>query len=248
MKTGGQYICLWVMAGMGAIWAACFLLFPGFTPPLSPSLSAEQVAEFYRDPDNLWRARYSMILLNWFGFGLLPLYGVIVVQMKRMKLFSDVLPYGYLAAATSGAGLFATTDLYFLLAAFRPERDPAITQLINDLAWLNFTAPVGFLIAQNVALALCIFFDKQAEPIFPKWLAYFNIMIAALIAPAAMSAMTLEGPFAWDGVWSFWVRLGAITLWTLVMLGMCWGAVARQKREEELGLSRAGAAPQGAPA
>jgi len=231
MKTGGQYICLWLVAMAGAIWLGCFLLYPGFTPPLSPSLSADEVAAFYRNPDNLWRARYSMILFNWFGFGLLPLYGVIVVQMKRMKLYSDVLPYGYLAAATSGVGLFATTDLYFLLAAFRPERDPAITQMINDLAWLNFTAPVGFLIAQNVALAIGIYLDKQASPIFPKWVALFNVLIALLIAPAAISAMTLTGPLAWDGIWSFWVRLGAITLWAIVMFFVCWGAVSREKRE-----------------
>ena len=242
MKTGGQFICLWIMAVMAAIWVGCFFLYPGFTPPLSPTLPAEEVAAFYRDPDNLWRSRYSMILLNWFGFGLLPLYGIIVVQMKRMRLFSDVLPYGYLAAAASGASLFLTSNLYFLLAAFRPERDPALTQMFNDLAWINFTAPMTFVVAQNIALALAIFFDKQAAPIFPKWVAAFNILIALVVAPSALSAATLTGPFAWDGVWSFWVRLGALSLWAVVMFFQCWGAIVREKREE----GASSALPQGA--
>lgn len=231
MSTRGQYICLWITVVVAAIWTGCFLLFPGFTQPLSPNLSPEEVAAFYRDPENMNRTRYSMILYNWFAVGLLPLYGVIVVQIKRMQHYSDVLAYGYLAAATSAVGLFMTTDLYFQVAAFRPERDPIIMQLINDMAWINFTAPVGFVIAQNVALALAIYLDKPKR-IFPLWVGHFNILIAAVIAPSALSAMTLEGPFAWDGLWSFWGRLGAITLWAVVMFFAVWGAVAREKREE----------------
>ena len=37
---------------------------------MSPNMSAEQVASFYRDETA--RIRYSMILFNWFGVGLIP--------------------------------------------------------------------------------------------------------------------------------------------------------------------------------
>jgi hypothetical protein len=232
MSTRGQYICLWLTVVVAAIWLGCFFLFPAFTTPLSPSLSPDEVAAFYRDPENMNRTRYSMILYNWFGVGLLPLYGVIVVQIKRMNHYSDVLAYGYLSAATSAVGLFMTTNLYFQVAAFRPERDPVVMQLINDMAWLNFTAPVGFLIAQNVCLALAIYLDRQKQRVFPLWVAHFNILIALAVAPAALSAMTLTGPFAWDGIWSFWGRLSAIVLWGVVMFFACWNAIAREKREE----------------
>ena len=49
----GEAILLWTLPAAGLIWLAAFFLFPGFLPPMSPSLSAEQVAAFYRDPDNL---------------------------------------------------------------------------------------------------------------------------------------------------------------------------------------------------
>jgi hypothetical protein len=231
---------------VAAISLVCFLLFPGFLPPLSPTLSADAVAAFYRNPENLSRARYSMILYNWFGMGFLPLYALIVVHIKRMNHYSDVFAYGFLAAATSGVGLFATSDLYFQLAAFRPERNPAILQVINDMAWLNFTAPVGFVVAQNVALALAIYLDKGPSPVFPRWVGHFNILIAVLVAPAALSVTTLTGPFAWDGVWSFWVRLGSISLWGVVMFFVLWGVVGREKGEEAAQLSRDGGL-QGAP-
>jgi hypothetical protein len=245
MNTRGQYILLWATIVVALVCLGCFFLFPGFLPPISPMASADAVAAFYRDPGNLSRTRYSMILYNWFGIGFLPLYGLIVVHIKRMNHYSDVFAYGFLAAATSGVSLFATTDLYFQLIAFRPERHAAIMQVLNDMAWLNFTAPVGFIVAQNVALALAIYLDKSVRPVFAKWVAHFNLLIAALIAPAALSVTTLTGPFAWDGLWSFWIRLGAICLWGLVMFFVLWGAASREKREEAV-LSILNASLQGA--
>lgn len=233
MDTRGQYILLWSTAVVAAISVACFFLFPGFLPPMSPGLSAQGVADFYRDPGHMARARYSMILYNWFGIGFLPLYGLIVVHMKRMNHYSDVLAYGFLAAATSGVGLFATSDLYFQITAFRPERDPAIMQVLNDMAWLNFTAPTGFIVAQNVALALGIYLDRSPRPVFAKWVGHFNLLVAALVAPAALSVTTLSGPFAWDGLWSFWIRLGAVAAWGVVMFFVLWAAAGREKREEK---------------
>ena len=46
--------------------------------------------------------------------------------MKRMATQSHVFAYCYLSAAVSGATLFALADLFWLIAAFRPDRDPAL--------------------------------------------------------------------------------------------------------------------------
>ena len=73
MGSAGQRIALWSAPVVGAIWLICFMMFPGFTTPMPPTLPAEAVAAFYADPDNLARARYGMILFNWFGIGFLPL-------------------------------------------------------------------------------------------------------------------------------------------------------------------------------
>ena len=217
MGSAGQRICLWTAPVVGAIWIVCFLLFPGFTPPLSPTLSAEAVAAFYADPENLARARYGMILFNWFGIGFLPFYGLITVQMKRMAHNSEVLAYGFLGAATSAATLMSLAIMFFQVAAFRPERDPAIMQLINDMAWITFTVPVSFLMAQAGVLALAIFLDRQPRPIYPRWVAHFNLLTVLLLAPVTLASIKLDGPFAWDGVWSFWVRILTYVAWTVVM-------------------------------
>ena len=89
---------------------------------MSPDMTAEQVAAFYRD--NTALIRFSMITFNLCGIMLVPFFMVIVIQMKRMATQSHVFAYCYLTAVVSGATLFALADIFYLVAAFRPDRRP----------------------------------------------------------------------------------------------------------------------------
>ena len=86
-RTDGELILLWTLPFVALIWLSAFLWFPGFTPPMSPGLSAQQVAEFYRDPHNVARIRYSMVLFNWFCVGLIP----ILILKNRTRNACDYL-------------------------------------------------------------------------------------------------------------------------------------------------------------
>jgi hypothetical protein len=209
-------------------------LFPGFVHPMSPTMSADEVAAFYRNPDNLSRIRYSMILFNWFGVALVPFLALIVMQMRRMKHRTPILVYCFLGCLTGGPTLFAVADLFWLTAAFRPERNAEMIQMFNDLAWITFIGQVGFLIAQSVFLALAIYLDRQPQPVFKIWVAHFNLLIAAALAPASFVALSMTGPLAWDGMLSFWLRNSAIALWIAVMGVVMGGNLYRERREEGL--------------
>lgn len=243
MNTTGQRICLWTAPIVGFIWIICFLTFPGFTSPLSPTLSAEAIAAFYADPENLDRTRYGMILFNWFGIGFLPFYGLVTVQMLRMAHNSEVLAYGFLATATSAATLLSVAILFFQVAAFRPDRDPSIMLLINDMAWMIFTVPVSFLMAQSGSLALGIYLDRQAKPIYPRWIAHFNLVVILLLAPCVFASIRETGPLAWDGLWSYWVRIGVFVAWIIVMFFAAKNALQRSEKEAEHSESFTQAAP-----
>src|SRR5262249_39416740 len=161
--------------------------------------------------------RWSMIVFNWFSIGMIPFLTLIVVQIGRMAHRTPVLSFAYLGCLTGGPTLLFCADLFWLLAAFRPERDPALTQLFNDIAWVTFPGQVGFPIAQCVFLALAIPLDRQPRPVFAVWVAHFNLAIALALAPAAFVGLALTGPLAWDGLLSFWVRNGAMAVWLTVM-------------------------------
>ena len=229
MRATAQSVSLWLALFFGAVLLAAFVAFPGFFPPMSPQMSAQQVAAFFRHHTTMIRT--SMIVFNLCGVMLVPFFMVIVYQMKRMATPTQVLAYGYLSAATSGVTLFAIANLFWLIAAFRPDRDPQQILLLNDLAWITFIAPVGMIVAQNLCLALAVYLDAHPEPIFPRWVGHFSIAVALAMVPAAGAAVFRTGPLAWNGAVSFWLRNSAYGAFLVVMFFVLRRAINREQQE-----------------
>src|SRR6478736_590475 len=225
-----QLISLWTVPVFGVVYVIAFIAFPGFLPPMSPGLTAEQVATFYQE--HTAAIRFSMVTYDLLGVMLIPFFMVIVVQMKRMTTQSHVFAYCYLTAAVSGATIFALANIFYLVAAFRPDRNPELTMLLNDMAWITFIAPVGMIVGQNLLLGLAVYFDKGPNPVFPRWVGHFSVATALAIAPAAMAAIVKTGPLAWDGLLSFWLRNGAYAAFLIVMFFVVRAALQRQAVEE----------------
>jgi len=184
-------------------------------PPMSPKASASEVAAFYSH--HAARVRYSMILFNWFCVALIPILMLIVERMRGMAHRTPVLRYCVIGVAGAAPIAFLTATVFWLIAAFRPDNAPALVQLCNDLAWITFTCGVPFLVALCLFLAMSIYFDVQDRPVFPRWVARFNVIIAVALVPAAFAGLTLSGAFAWNGFLSFWVKNIAIAVWLIVM-------------------------------
>lgn len=232
MDLRPQWISLWLTPFFGAILLCAFIAFPGFLPPMSPQMPAEKVAEFYAQ--NASMIRFSMITFNLCAIMLIPFFMTVVVQMKRMSLPSHLLAYSYLAAASTGATLFAIADIFWLIATFRPNRDPQLILLLNDMAWLVFTAPIGAVVVMNLSLALAVYLDARPQPIFPRWVAALNLLTAAAMTPAAVAVVFKTGPLAWDGAVSYWLRTGAFGLYIAVMFFVLRQAISRQAAEQPI--------------
>jgi len=228
-RADGELILFWTLPVLAAIWVSAFFLFPGFAHPMSPALTAAQVAGFYRDPAHLSLIRSSMILFNWFGVGLVPLLTLLVLQVKRMAHRTPILSYCLLGCAAGGPAVFLVADIFWLLAAFQPGRDPQLTLMFNDLAWMTFTTAVPFLIGQSLIIALAIYLDHPGRPVFRRWVAHFNLVIAAALVPAAFTGLALSGPMAWDGLLPFWLKNTAIAAWIAVMSVVLGRNIYRQR-------------------
>jgi hypothetical protein len=230
-RRSGERIVFWTLPAVVVIWVAAFFMFPGFVPPMSPKASAAEVSAFYRD--NLSRVRYSMILFNWFCVALIPILMLIVERMRAMAHRTPVMRYCVIGAAGAAPITFLTSTVFWLIAAFRPDRAPDVTMLCNDLAWITFTCGVPFLIALCLFLSIAIGYDEQEHPVFPRWVALFNVVIAIALVPAAFAGLTLSGPFAWNGFVSFWMRNIAIAVWIVVMAIALHQAMQRDRDDVE---------------
>ena len=225
MNNKGQMILLWTTPVAGILFLIAFFMFPAFAPPMSPTMTPEQVAAFFKE--NVASIRGVVIYGNLIGAALVPLFAMIAVQMLRVINSSPVFAYSYIIATGVGLTAFILADFAWGVAIFRPDRDPQLISLLNDMAWFFFIAPVGCIIVQNLCLAGSIYLDARPQPVFPKWVAHFNILTAILMVPAAFSVLHKTGPLAFDGSLSFTLRLLTYVVYVAVMFFVLLGIVKR---------------------
>ena len=228
MSRFDQKLCAWggpfcaALLGIG-------LLLAGFVPPPSPNLSAEELAAIYQAKPNLIRAGMVIGLFGMAGWA--ALIGAISAQMRRMQGVGRMPAYVQLGAGSIGVLTVMLPVMIFAITAFRPERDPQITQALNDLGWLIIIPAFPTFLAQFGAIALGILRDQSPTPVFPRWAAYFNVWVGLLFVPGGFAYFLKTGPFAWDGLLSFWVAAGAFFAWLVVMTPLMLRAIDSEARE-----------------
>ena len=232
MNTRGQRILLWTVPPAFALFALAYLLFPVMSPPLSPTLTPDEVAAFFREYNT--GILGVVILCNLIAGSLVPLFAVTAVQMSRTATSSSVFTYAYIVCTGAGTTAFILADYCWGVAAFRPDRDPQLISLLNDMAWFFFIAPVGTIVVQNLCLAVSIYLDERRDPIFPRWVAHFNVVTAILLVPGAFSILFTTGPLAWDGGVSFTLRIVVLGSYLVVMFLVLLRVVNRQGDEQAL--------------
>ena len=226
MKFFDQKLCAW-----GGPFCAAFLgvglLMAGFVPPPSPSLSPEEIAAVYQSKTNLIRGGMLLGLAGIAGY--IALVGAISVQLRRMQGISRLPPYLQLGAGAIGVLTVMFPVMIFALTAFRPDRDPQITQALNDLGWLIIIPAFPTFIAQFLAIAFGVLQDRSPKPVFPRWVAYFNVWVGLLFIPGGFAYFFQTGPFAWNGALSFWIAASAFFAWLMVMSGLLLRAIADEE-------------------
>lgn len=230
MNTRGQRILLWTTPIAGALFLFAFFMFPGFSPPMSPNMSPEEVADFFSN--NQARILGVVIFCNVIGASLVPFFAIIAVQMLRVVNSSPVFAYSYIICVGIGSTAFILADYCWGVAVFRTDRDPQLLSLLNDMAWIFFITPVGLVAVQNLCLAISIYLDARTHPVFPRWVAHFNIVTAILLLPGAFAVLHKTGPFAWDGSLSFTLRLVTLAVYVAVMFFVLLSVTNRQVEEE----------------
>lgn len=221
-----QLMCAW----SGLIFLLMFFVgwavIGGFLPPPSPGVSAQEVADFYRSNTNM--IRLGLLITQASCIFYIPWIVGISVQLKRIEGPSPVCTYVQFLGGLTGIVAILLPYFFWAVAAFRPERDPALLQLLNDIGWLIFIVTFAPFVVQNLAIAVAIFSDRNPEPLFPRWVGYFNLWISLTFFPAGFVLFFKSGPFAWNGLIGFWVPLGAFSIWMIGMLVLQLKAIKRQ--------------------
>jgi hypothetical protein len=229
MSPKVQRVCVWGgPALMGLVFAG--LIAAHWFPPPAPSDSAVDTARQYQQ--HTTGIRIGALLIAAAGTALGPFSATLTAQMKRIEGRGAVLAYLQLCmGALWITGILIPASLW-MAAAFDPDRDPEITRALHVAGWLPFVAMVFPLIAAHLSVAAATLGDQRSVPVFARWVGYLNLWMAVLLAPGVLVLFFKTGPFAWNGIFTFWLAASAETAYFLTMFVMLRRAIAQQEAED----------------
>jgi len=227
-ETQPQLLAAWCGLGAVILSALGLIVIAGFIPPQDPTASAQHIADWYAA--NALRIRIGLFV-TMIGVTLFVPFGVVIALQTRRNENRPVMTCIQIACIAIGALEGIIAMFVWAAAAFRAGQiDPESTRLINDLGWFAFMFDVPPFSLWVGAIAYTILRDRRTEPVFPRWVAYFNIWLAFLFLPADAMAFFKTGPFAWNGLLCLYIPVGSFSVWILVMTPVVLRAIRRETR------------------
>jgi hypothetical protein len=202
----------------------------GYIPPPSPDMSAADFLEFVRSHRTGILAGGATAVVLWSFWTTWPV--PIIVLIRRMER-APFLTYASLGLLGSTSAIITIIAVAWSIMAFRVE-NATIVQAFNDFAFYMFLYTWPPFAVWMAVIAVAIFRDINPEPIYPRWVAYYNIMSALLMAPATFIGVFKTGPFAYNGLLSFWLFVIEFLTWMVVMVIVTFRAYATLERKAKV--------------
>jgi len=190
----------------------CFGLF-GHNLPAPPSPELDPTAIGRRVFGNLGDLRLGWIAgLVCMGF-YLPWTGQISAHMARIEGSARTMTYTQLIGGTLTVFVVSFALLCWSIATFRPDRDPALVQMLTDFGWLSLETQWVLTTVQMWAMAVIGLADRSETPVWPRWVCWLSIWCGLSFAPASLTQYFKAGPFAWNGLFSYYIPYPAWLIW-----------------------------------
>jgi hypothetical protein len=204
-----------------------------FLPPPHQSWDADRVKEFFSDQPR--------VLIGIVGYCFIaPLWTLMSIALARIMsriegrdgILHQIEFFG--GIGTTFVTLFS--GVAWMVAAYQPQtRSAESIKLFSDFGWLIFNMTVMLTFVQYASFGICVFLDHRDEPLLPRWLGYLSFMVAASFLPICLMPFFPNSPFAWNGLWTYWIGLGLFFAWVPFALTAAFKAVGRIEREELVG-------------
>ncbi|MDG4667482.1 hypothetical protein [Mycobacterium sp. 236(2023)] len=225
-KKLDQWLAFWIVPVFFNLFGLVFVPLSWMMPPRSPSAPQSEIVEFMQSHNLL----IACVILT-LTFGLAPVTNACyLTQMKRMSV-SPVFRYCLIMGATTGGIVGQLFPMFcFGLGAFRPGYDPEILAMLYDFGYLAFIGSLGCFCIMWMAFGLAILLDENN--ILPKWLGYYTVWQYVTELIAAPVWIAKSGPFAWNGVMTFWLAMAMYVSWQIIVYVCIFRAIKNQPDDE----------------
>jgi hypothetical protein len=224
MNARAQRLCAWSGVACIGLFFLGFWVIGGFIPPPSPRLTGEQLSELFTTDQT--RIRIGMIV-SIFASALLASWAAsISTQMRRMEGPHSVLAWTNLAVGAIFVLEFIFSLIIWQSMTYRP-REPDTLLAMNDTAWFLFVCITSTPALQALVMGIAVLSDRTH--VFPRWVGYFDLWVVVLFMPGTIAVFFKDGPFAWNGLLTWYVPLGVFAVWMCTNTAMVLRAVKAQE-------------------
>ena len=208
----------------GALFLASYIiglwLLSGFVPAHPPTMSATEIAAIYKANAN--HIRLGMVFVMIAAGFYLPWTVTLSALIRRMENKSTFLSQTQLIGGLAASMFFVLPALIWQVAAYRIDRSPELILLLNDAGWILTVTPDPPFFVQFIPLVAAIFMNKNKPEVFPRWMGWATLWANVIYAPAMAAYFFMDGPFAWNGLFPFWLPLGTFVVWEITLYTLAW--------------------------
>ncbi|MGE2726995.1 hypothetical protein [Mycolicibacterium pulveris] len=225
-KKLDQWIAFWSVPVFFSLFGLVFVPLSWMMPPRSPSSPQTEIIAFMQSPNLL----IACVILT-LAFGMAPIANAVYLNQIRRMSVSPVLRYSLLMGSMTGTIVGMLFPMFcFGLGAFRPGYDPAILAMLYDFGYLAFIGSLGCFCIMWMAFGLAIILDQNN--ILPKWLGYYTVWQYVTELMAAPVWIAKSGPFAWNGLMTFWFAMALYVPWQMIVYFCIYRAIKNQPEDE----------------
>ncbi len=227
----GQRVLIWVGSVCAILYGLSYVFLLDFLPPPDPLMATADVLALYANNNLMFRFGVGVMIMT--GAFFVPMSIPVAIQMARIERGFPYLAILQILTGLVGAWIFAWPAVLWGVCAFTVQRAPEITLALHQLAWLSFVTPGSFFWMQvgSVGLAVVLARQDDPSPVFPRWFGWFTLFAAfEMSVPPTFSQMLWRGPFAWNGLITFYVTVILYSIWLTLMMFFILRALKKQER------------------
>lgn len=227
MSERSQALILWWSLIFTVIYILAFVGLQRMVPLLPPSLPPAEVAAFYSE--HAFSMKLGAMITSWTSGFFIPFSLVVGLQLARMEEGKPVWSILAIAAGSLTSLFIVLPSIMWGIAAFTTSRSPEMTATLNEIACLLFTTTCQFYVFLLIPI---VYVGLKAKPnpnaAFPRWLSWATMWVVVIAEAGAIGFLFKTGPFAWNGLFVFWLPFGAYFLWLFPMYYCMFRALRRQ--------------------
>ncbi|MDB5985816.1 MAG: hypothetical protein JWR16_869 [Nevskia sp.] len=224
-----------LLAWCGPIFMTVFFfmwgVFAGNLPPAGADLDAAQITAHYLNNGMAIRIGMSVCMV---GSAFYMAWGCAVSKvMRRIEGPDGILSNLEMMGATiTCAPLLVACGIWLTASIEAPQLPPAIIHMMYWLGWMIIDIAYMVTTFQIFAVGIVFLRDQREKPLMPAWISWWGFVTCAAFFPVSLIPFFKTGPFAFHGLFNFWIAFFTWYIWVTAVSFNIIRAISRLQQED----------------